>query len=88
MMTSPTSLPPKMAAQYAERAKRMDGCVRVGATGHIFEFAQGSTVICMVDIDNPMGHFGKDGRRADEIRAELAASVQPAAAIVIEEQNK
>lgn len=71
MMIGPTTLPPKMAQQYANRAARMDGCVRVGNS--IYEFAQGSTVVCLVTLDPPNGHFGKDARRADAIRAELAA---------------
>ena len=63
-------LPPKMAQQFADRAKRMDGCVTVGTS--IYEFAQGSTVICLLSLEPPFGHSGKDARRADEIRAELA----------------
>lgn len=69
MMTGITALPPKMAAQYAERAKRMDGCVSVGS--EFYEWAQGNNVICLINIDPPMGHFGKDARRAAEIRAAL-----------------
>lgn len=75
MMKGPTQLPPKMAQQYADRAKRMDGCVRIGDRhSDMFEFAQGSTVICLVHLDPPMGHFGKDARRADDIRRQLAAA--------------
>ena len=58
MMTGVTTLPPKMAAQYAERAKRMDGCISVGQGA--YEFAQGTTVVVLMDIDPPFGHFGKD----------------------------
>lgn len=65
-----TPLSPKIAAQYAERAERMDGCVKVGM--HSYEFAQNSTVICLMSLDPAFGHFGKDARRADEIRKQLA----------------
>jgi hypothetical protein len=64
-------LSPKTAAQFAERAKRMDGCVRVGSDA--YEWAQGSNVVCLMFLDHPIGHVGKDARRADEIRATLAA---------------
>jgi hypothetical protein len=72
MMTGITALPPKMAVQYAERAKRKDGCVRVGS--EFYEWAQGNNAICLIHLDPPMGHFGKDARRAAEIRAELEAA--------------
>lgn len=71
-----TTIPPKTLAQFAERAKRMDGCVKlVGSDGKPFawEFAQNSMVICLIHLDPPMGHMGKDARRADAIRAELKA---------------
>jgi hypothetical protein len=70
-MRSPTTLPPKMLEQYAERARKMDGCVRIGTTGEMYEFAQGSNVICLVSVNPPIGHYGKDARRADDIRREL-----------------
>lgn len=67
-----TRLSPQVAAQYAERAKRMDGCVKVGTSGDIYEFAQNSTVICLIHLDPPEGHYGKDAYRADQIRKQLA----------------
>lgn len=68
-----TTIPPKTLAQFAERAKRLDGCVEVKSDGSVFawEFAQNSMVICLLHLDPPMGHMGKDARRADAIRAEL-----------------
>ena len=75
MMKNPTTLPPKMAAQYADRARRGDGCVRFGDVA--WEWAQGTTVVCLISLDPPMGHFGKDSSRADEIRAELARDHTP-----------
>jgi hypothetical protein len=74
MMLHPTTLPPKMAAQFADRARRMDGCVRVGNVA--YEFAQGSTVICLIHLDPPIGHFGKDATRAEQIRRELSAETK------------
>lgn len=76
MMTGIMSVGEKTLAQFAERAKRMDGCVAVierdGRT-IAWEFAQNSMVICLIRLDPPIGHMGKDARRADEIRAELNA---------------
>ncbi len=80
MMKSSTimMLPPKMAQQYADRAKIMDRCVKIGKDGAIYEFADfGSTVICLVGLDPPQGHSGKDATRADEIRKELAEKAKP-----------
>ena len=71
------TIPPKTLEQFAERARRMDGCVVVGSSNGrpvAWEFAQNSMVICLIDIGpRPMGHMGKDARRADAIRAELKA---------------
>jgi hypothetical protein len=66
------TLPPKTAAMLAERARRMDGCVRVGTSGHIYEFAQGNSVVCLISLDPPVGHVGRDPHRAEQIRKELA----------------
>ena len=66
------SLPPKMADQLAHRARRMDGCIALG--GDMYEWAQGNTVVTLVSLNPPIGHIGKDPRRADEIRAALAKS--------------
>jgi hypothetical protein len=73
MKTGIQTLPPKMAAQFAARARLMDGCVTIGTGGGspIYEWAQGSSVVTLIHTDPPMGHVGKDPRRADAIRAEL-----------------
>jgi hypothetical protein len=70
MMTGHMVLPPKTAEQFAARARKMDGCVRFGSA---YEFAQGSNVICLISLDPPIGHMGKDVRRAAEIRTALLA---------------
>jgi hypothetical protein len=78
MKSGVQSLPPKMAAQFAERAQRMDGCVTIGTdVSPIYEWAQGSSVVTLIHTNPPMGHVGKDPRRADQIRAELARAVSP-----------
>lgn len=73
-MTMKTSsimaLPPKMALQFAERAKAMDGCVSIGSG--MYEWAQGNTVVCLISVDPPIGHSGKDAHRAEQIRQLLA----------------
>lgn len=69
------SIAPKMLAQFADRARRLDGCVEVKERdGKViaWEFAQNTYVVCLIRLDPPIGHMGKDARRADEIRAELA----------------
>lgn len=71
MMTGHMVLPPKTAEQFAARARKMDGCVRLGE--EVYEFAQGSNVVCLVSLNPPMGHMGKDARRATEIRTALLA---------------
>lgn len=75
MMTGHMSLPPKTAEQFAARARKMDGCVRI--SDGIYEFAQGSNVICLISLDPPIGHMGKDARRATDIRTALLAGATP-----------
>ena len=71
MMTGHMVLPPKTAEQFAARARKMDGCVRIGDS--IYEFAQGSNVVCLISLNPPQGHVGKDARRATESRTALLA---------------
>lgn len=77
MKNPPTVLPPKMLAQYTDRARRMDGCVTLNIGSNIYEFASGTTVITLIGLDGFNGHYMKDPHRADEIRRQLA-SARPA----------
>jgi hypothetical protein len=65
-------LPPKMAKQFAERARNGEG-VKVGTIA--VEFPQFGNVVCVMypDDPEPMGHVTKNPHRADELRAILAA---------------
>lgn len=74
MMKGIQTLPPKTAAMLADRARRMDGCVRVGRDGDMYEFAQGNSVVCLISLDPPIGHVGRDPHRAEQIRKEIAAN--------------
>lgn len=67
-MNNPTQIPPKMLAQFAERAKRMDGCVKNMET---YEFPQGTTVVVIFDLENPCGYFSKNAERAEALRRKL-----------------
>jgi hypothetical protein len=71
MMTGHMVLPPKTAEQFADRARRGEG-LRLSPDSSIYEFAQGSNVVCLISLDPPIGHIGKDARRANEIRAALS----------------
>lgn len=70
MAHRPMLIPPKTAAQLAERAKRMDGCVKYGSSA--WQFAQGLSVATLVSLEPATGYVMKDPLRADEIRSELA----------------
>lgn len=64
-------LPPKMAAQFAARARNGEG-VPVGDIA--VEFPQHGSVVCVMypnDVRS-MGHITRNPRRADELRAILA----------------
>ena len=50
-------LPPKMAAQFAERARRGEADAHIGY--NIYEFYQGNQVICVIGLDHPTGHIKK-----------------------------
>lgn len=65
-------LPPKMAEQFAARARNGEG-VPVGSVA--VEFPQHGSVVCVMfpHDDRAMGHISKNPRRADELRAILAA---------------
>lgn len=58
-------LPPKMAQQFADRAKRGEGR-HIGA--QCYQFHQGSNVIALVSLDPPQGHIKRDPRLAQELR--------------------
>ena len=60
-------LPPKMAAQFAERVKRGEGH-RVSPNSEMYEFPQGGNVIVLMDINQPFGHVVRDPRRAQALR--------------------
>ena len=64
-------IPPKMAAQFAERARNGEG-VPVGDVA--VEFPQHGSVVCIMypHDERAMGHITKNARRADELRAILA----------------
>jgi hypothetical protein len=68
-------LPPKMATQFAERARNGEG-VPVGDIA--VEFPQHGSVVCVMypHDDRVMGHITRNPRRADELRAIIAARVQ------------
>lgn len=70
-------LPPKMAAQFAARARAGEG-VKVGAVA--VEFPQHGSVVCIMypDDERAMGHITKNPHRADELRAIIAARGEPA----------
>ncbi len=67
-------LPPKMAELFAARARNGEG-VPVGDIA--VEFPQHGSVVCVMypHDDRAMGHITKNPRRADELRAILAARV-------------
>ena len=50
-------LPPKMTAQFAERAKRGDYHSKIGSD--IFLWLQGNQEICVIGLDCPTGHIKK-----------------------------
>lgn len=64
-------LPPKMAAQFAERARNGEG-VKVGTMA--VEFPQLGSVVCIMypDDERAMGHITRNPRRADELRKIIA----------------
>lgn len=68
-------LPPKMTAQFAERARNGEG-VPVGDIA--VEFPQHGSVVCVMypHDERAMGHITRNPRRADELRAILAARAQ------------
>lgn len=56
MGSSAQLLPPKMAALFAERAKRGEADE---STGSIYIFYQGRQQICLVSLDPPQGHVSR-----------------------------
>ena len=65
-----TSLPPKMAAQYAEKAQKDEDCVKVGKS--IWQFnPYGNVVVTIMALNPPMGNHKIDPDRAKEIRQAL-----------------
>lgn len=66
MSSAIQKLPPKVAAQFAQKALRGEG-IKVG-NGEIYEFAQGNNVICLMSVTNPFGHLYRSPTRAGEIR--------------------
>lgn len=50
-------LAPKMALQFAERARRGEADNEVGS--NIYEFFQGNQVVCVIGLDRPTGHILK-----------------------------
>jgi hypothetical protein len=56
-MSNAQILPPKMALQYAERAR--NGEADHTLSGDIYEFYLGNQVICIIGLDNPTGHVRK-----------------------------
>lgn len=58
-------LPPKMAQQFADRAKRGEGR---HISGEIYEFHQGNNVISLVSLNPPIGHVRRDPQLAKELR--------------------
>jgi hypothetical protein len=64
-------LPPKMAEQFAERARRGEG-VPVG--GSAVEFPQHGSVVCIMypNDERATGHITRNPHRADELRKILA----------------
>jgi hypothetical protein len=77
MMNGLMPLPPKMAEQLAERAKTLDGCVRLNELSDIYEFPQGSNVAVLMSIEHPSGHVGKDAVRANELRRIISERATP-----------
>lgn len=64
-------LPPKTAAQFAERARNGEG-VAVGSMA--VEFPQFGNVVCIMypNDPNPIGHVTRNPRRAEELRKIIA----------------
>lgn len=64
-------LPPKMAAQFAERARKGEG-VPVGDVA--VEFPQHGSVVCVMypNDERAMGHITRNPKRADELRRIIA----------------
>jgi hypothetical protein len=56
-MWKPQSLPPKMAQQFADRAKRGEADYVVD---NIYDFYQGANRITLVCLDPPIGHIIKE----------------------------
>jgi len=67
------SIPPKSLAVLVDRAKRLDGCVRLSPDSEVFEFPQGGNVAVLIGLECPTGHQGKDPRRAAELREMIKA---------------
>lgn len=62
MRSNPQTLPPRMAAQFAERAKRGEATRVLGQdifepASWIYAFENGREEITLVSLDPPMGHF-------------------------------
>lgn len=64
-------LPPKVVAQFAERARNGEG-VPIGDVA--VEFPQNGNVICIMypNDERAMGHMMKNPKRAEELRRILA----------------
>lgn len=58
-------LPPKMAQQFADRARRGEGR-RI--EGEIYNFHQGNNVISLVSLNPPIGHVRRNPKLAKELR--------------------
>jgi len=56
-MSNAQLLPPKMALQYAERARKGEADRDHG--GGVYEFYLGNQVICIIGPDHPTGHTRK-----------------------------
>ena len=62
-------LPPKMAAQFTERARRGEGR-HIGL--NMYEFIQGNIRITLVSLDPPIGYQEKITQaEADRLRAKI-----------------
>jgi hypothetical protein len=57
-MTSVQSLPPKMAQQFADKARAGKADRQIGeGPGACYEFDNGSNVVILLSLDPPIGHI-------------------------------
>lgn len=65
------TIPPKSLAALVDRARRMDGCIRL-ENSDIYKFVMGNTVATVIGpLNIAIGHQERSPLEATEIRARL-----------------